>query len=269
VIRGVGVGLRSRHYPHILEASPQVAFFEALSENYLNTRGYAREVLRKIRSGYPVSLHGVSLSLGSVDPLNKDYLRLLKELVDEVDPFLVSDHLCWTGIHGHNTHDLLPLPYTQEALELMLSKVSEVQDFLGRRIAVENPSTYVSFRHSEMREEEFLNELARRSGCGLLIDVNNIVVNACNHGFDSGDYLASLDGDSVVQLHVAGHTEQEDLLIDSHRGPVPDVVWNLFKQSLLRFGDKSTLIEWDTAIPEWKELEHEVRKAEALRKECL
>lgn len=259
--RGCGMGLRSQHYPVITEQWPKVDWFEALSENYMDTGGRPLHILEKVRQHYPVALHGTALSIGSVDPLNKKYLTRLKDLILRIDPFIVSDHLCWAGTEGERLHDLLPLPFTEEALEHVVSRVGQVQEFLGRRILLENVSTYVTFRHSTMPEWEFLSEVSRRSGCGILLDLNNIYVNAVNHRFDPVDYLNGVPGERIGQIHLAGHTDQGDFLFDTHSRPVIDKVWALYDEALRRWGPISTLVEWDEDIPPFEELNAEVEKA--------
>ena len=261
---GVGLGLRSVHYTHIVEAQPEVDWFEILSENYMQTAGRPLEWLDAIAARYPVVMHGVSLSIGSTDPLDRAYLTELRALRDRTKARWVSDHLCWTGVSGKNTHDLLPMPYTEEALRHVAERVRAVQDFLGAPLALENPSTYVEFasepRAPVMREWEFLARLAEEADCALLLDVNNVFVSAFNHGFDPRDYLAALPFDRVVQMHVAGHTHHGTHIIDSHIGPVVDDVWRLLGDAWQRAGGTSVLLEWDAEIPSF-----EVTHAEALR----
>jgi uncharacterized protein (UPF0276 family) len=272
---GVGLGLRTVHYSHILEESPAVDWFEILSENYMQTAGRPLYYLDAIADRYPVAMHGVSLNVGSTDPLNREYLAELRELRDRTKARWVSDHLCWTGVAGKNTHDLLPLPYTEEALRHVTSRVRQVQDFLGAPLALENPSTYVEFAGSPnkpagegprqatgrvMREWEFLARLAEEADCALLLDVNNVFVSAYNHGFDPKEYLRAVPFDRVVQFHVAGHTRHGTHIIDSHIGPVIDEVWQLLGEAHARAGGASVLLEWDAEIPGF-----EVTHAEALR----
>jgi hypothetical protein len=261
---GVGLGLRSVHYVHIVEAQPEVDWFEILSENYMQTAGRPLEWLDAIAARYPVVMHGVSLSIGSTDPLDRAYLTELRALRDRTKARWVSDHLCWTGVSGRNTHDLLPMPYTEEALRHVAERVRAVQDFLGAPLALENPSTYVEFAAGPtapvMPEWEFLARLAEEADCALLLDVNNVFVSAFNHGFDPRDYLAALPFDRVVQMHVAGHTHHGTHIIDSHIGPVVDDVWRLLGDAWQRAGGTSVLLEWDAEIPSF-----EVTHAEALR----
>jgi uncharacterized protein (UPF0276 family) len=257
---GVGVGLRTAHYAHILEARPAVDWFEILSENYMQTAGRPLYFLDAIAERYPVAMHGVSLSIGSTDPLDRGYLTELRALRDRTRARWVSDHLCWTGVAGKNTHDLLPLPYTEEALRHVAQRVREVQDFLGAPLALENPSTYVEFSGQEMPEWEFLARLAEDADCAILLDVNNVFVSAYNHGFDPRTYLAAVPFERVVQLHVAGHTNRATHIVDTHIGPVSDAVWQLLGEAWRRTGGASVLLEWDAEIPGF-----EATHAEALR----
>jgi uncharacterized protein (UPF0276 family) len=257
---GVGLGLRTAHYTHITEAQPQVDWFEILSENYMQTAGRPLEWLDAIAARYPVAMHGVSLSIGSTDPLDRAYLTELRALRDRTRARWVSDHLCWTGVSGKNTHDLLPLPYTEEALRHVVGRVRAVEDFLGAPLVLENPSTYVEFTAGEMSEWEFLARVAEDADCALLLDVNNVFVSAFNHGFDPAEYLAAVPFDRVVQLHVAGHTHHGTHIVDSHIGPVVDDVWHLLSTAWQRAGGASVLLEWDAEIPSF-----EVTHAEALR----
>ncbi len=257
---GVGVGLRTVHYAHILETTPDVDWFEIISENYMQTQGRPLHILDQIAERYPVVMHGVSLSIGSTDPLDREYLRELKALRDRVGARWVSDHLCWTGVAGKNTHDLLPTPFTDESLRHIAARVREIQDFLGARIALENPSSYVEYTSSTMREHEFLAALAFEADCGILLDVNNVYVSAFNHGFDAREYLAKIPYDRVVQVHVAGHTRHDTHIIDTHVGPVEDDVWELLTDAYRRGCTAPVLLEWDAEIPSF-----DVVHAEALR----
>jgi uncharacterized protein (UPF0276 family) len=256
---GIGLGLRTAHYEHILAQQPEVDWFEIITENYLQTRGRPLEFLDRIAERYPIVMHGVGLSIGSTDPLDHAYLQQLKTLRDRVGARWVSDHLCWTGATGKNTHDLLPLPYTDEALAHVVARVREVQDLLEAPLALENPSTYVEFAGSTLREWQFLSALASEADCAILLDVNNVYVSAYNHGFDPLEYLAGIPFDRVVQLHVSGHTSYGTHLIDSHVGPVIEPVWELLRYAHRRCG-ASVLLEWDADIPSF-----EVTHAEALR----
>jgi uncharacterized protein (UPF0276 family) len=261
---GFGLGLRTDHYEAILESRPHVDWFEALSENYLVPGGKPLYYLDRIRNDYPVVLHGVSLSIGSTDALDRDYLRALKQLAQRVEPAWVSDHLCWTGVAGNNLHDLLPIPYTERALEHVASRVREVQDFLGRQILLENVSSYVTFRSSEMSEWDFLSEIARRADCHILLDVNNIYVSAFNHGFDALDFLNGVAVDRVRQFHLAGHSHCGTHIIDTHDAAIVDPVWQLYEAAVRRFGNVATMIERDDHIPPLSDLVDELDQARAI-----
>lgn len=265
---GFGLGLRSPHYETILEEKPDVDWFEILSENYLVPGGQPLFYAEKIRALYPMVMHGVSLSLGSTDPLNWDYLKAIRDLRDRLQPAWLSDHLCWTGVHGYNSHDLLPLPYTEEALHHVASRILQVQDFLGHQILIENPSSYVSFAHSQMTEWEFLAQLAESSDCLLLLDVNNVYVSSVNHAFDPKIYIQSLDPTRIIQIHLAGHHVYPDYIIDSHDAPVSDPVWDLYEwttQKFKAFGPISTMIERDDNIPEMSVL---LQELEQIKRKC-
>ncbi len=258
---GLGVGLRSVHFDHILKHNPPVDWFEVISENYMDSQGRPRYVLEQIAERYPIVMHGVSLSIGSTEPLDFDYLRMLKRLAKAVDARWISDHVCWTGIAGMNTHDLLPLPYNEESLRHVIDRVSIVQDVLERPFVLENPSSYVTFVASTMSEAEFIARLADEADCGLLLDVNNVFVSARNHDFDPVEYLRSMPHERVVQMHLAGHTNCGTHLIDTHDGPVIDPVWELFRLAHLSTGGVSTLLEWDANIPDFPIVHQEVLKA--------
>jgi uncharacterized protein len=259
-----GIGLRATHYPSFLEGRPDVGWLEVHSENYFGAGGYDLHVLEHVRREYPLSLHGVGLSLGSADGLRERHLAKLKQLVERVDPLLVSEHLCWGAWGRHHFNDLLPLPYTEEALSLMVERVEQVQTALARPILVENVSSYLQYRDSAMPELEFAAEVARRSGCGILLDINNLYVNAVNHGFDPHAALAALPAQCVKEIHLAGHARTELCLIDDHGSHVTDPVWSLYEAALARLGRVRTLIEWDTRIPDLDVLLSEARKAETL-----
>jgi len=258
---GYGVGLRRPHYSHVLETSPAMDWFEVIAENFMVPGGRPRHVLERTRADYPVVLHGVSLSLGSADPLNLDYLRELADLVRWTEPPWVSDHLCWTGVLGHNAHDLLPLPYTEEAIGHVAERIARVQDTLGRQMLIENVSSYLAYKHSAMPEWEFLSAVAARADCGILLDVNNIYVSAYNHGFAPADYLAGMPADRVAQFHLAGFSDRTTFLHDTHDQPVADPVWDLYADAVRCFGPMSTLIEWDDHIPEFERLCAEAERA--------
>lgn len=247
---GFGLGLRKEHYRAILNERPDVDWFEVLSENYLIPGGKPLYYLDEIHRHYPMVLHGVSLSIGSVDPLNSDYLRQLKALAERVDAQWISDHLCWTGVEQVNAHDLLPLPYTEEAIEHVAARIRQVQDVLGRQILIENVSSYLSYKHSVLPEWEFLTEVVTRADCLILLDVNNIYVSAVNHEFDPLQYLQHIPVQRVQQFHLAGHSNEGDYIIDTHDHPVADPVWRLYEQAVARFGRVSTMIERDDHIPE-------------------
>lgn len=261
---GLGVGLRSQHFSHLMRHDPEVEWFEIISENFMDNFGLARRVLERVASARPVVMHGVSLSVGSTDPLDRDYLDGLKALADFVRPQWISDHLCWTGVAHVNTHDLLPMPLNEESLRHVVGRVRQVQDFLERPLVLENPSTYLEFKDSTIAEWDFLSELARETGCGLLLDVNNVYVSAFNHGFDPEHYIRSLPLESVVQIHLAGPSDCGRYLIDTHDRPVPAPVWCLYKLAQELTGGVSTLLEWDANIPDFPDLVAEVRKADAV-----
>ncbi len=260
---GLGVGLRAVHYPHLLREQPDVDWFEIISENYMDSRGRPRHVLERIASRYPVVMHGVSLSIGSTDPLDFEYLARLKALAGDIRPAWISDHVCWTGVAGRNTHDLLPLPLTEASLRHVVSRVRQVQDFLERPLVLENPSTYVGFRGSTMPEWEFIARMAEAADCGLLLDVNNVYVSAINHEFDPEAFIRALPVERIVQFHIAGHTHCGTHLIDTHDHPVVDLVWSLYRLAHALTGGVSTLLEWDAHIPPFPVLHAEVLKARA------
>ncbi len=246
---GYGLGLRPDHYEAILDGEPDVDWFEVISENYMVAGGKPLYHLDRVRERYPVVMHGVSLSIGGTDPLDRDYLRRLKTLAGRIEPEWISDHLCWTGFDGRQLHDLLPLPYTEEAVAHVAARVGEVQDFLGRRILLENVSSYVTYRHSVMSECQFLREVAERADCLILLDVNNVHVSAVNHGFDPVRYLEGVPAERVYQFHLAGHSHNGGIIVDTHDEDVPDPVWRLYAEAVRRFGRVSTMIERDADIP--------------------
>ena len=266
---GFGLGLRAQHYDEILNGNPPIDWFEVISENYMLPGGRPLRILDRVCARYPVVMHGVSMSIASTAPPNFEYLQALKDLAKRVEPKWVSDHLCWTGVHGKNLHDLLPIPYTREALDHVVSRVQLVQDFLGRALVLENVSTYVQFNNSEMTEWEFLSELSRRSGCWLLFDVNNVYVSAFNHGYDPLTFLNGIPADRVVQFHMAGHSHMGTHIIDTHDHPVCEDVWDLYRAALKRFGQVSTMIERDDNIPPLDELQHEVIRTREIAEEVL
>ncbi|HEY1850097.1 MAG TPA: DUF692 domain-containing protein [Candidatus Binataceae bacterium] len=248
---GFGVGLRRPHYAEILDSTPPMDWFEVISENFLVDGGRPLEVVDSVRAHYPVVMHGVSLSIGSTDPLNRSYLHDLRALARRLEPAWISDHLCWTGVGGRNLHDLLPLPHTEEAVTHTARRIREVQDFLGRRILVENVSSYMTYAHSRLTEWEFLAAIADEADCGILLDINNIFVNAFNHRFDARRYIDAMPPERVVQFHLAGHADHGTYLLDTHDHPVRPEVWELYEYAVRRLGAVSTLIEWDDNIPEF------------------
>jgi uncharacterized protein (UPF0276 family) len=266
---GHGVGLRPKHYPHLWDGSGRVDWFEVISENFMSAGGRPLAALERARALGPVVLHGVSLSLGSTDPLNEVYLAELRALADRIEPAWVSDHLCWGSVGGHYAHDLLPLPYTEEALAWVAERVARAQDRLGRQILIENVSSYLAFTHAAMPEWEFLAGVAARAGCGVLLDVNNVYVSARNHGFEAAAYLAGVPVGTVGQIHLAGHTDMSSYLFDTHDGPVIDPVWALYRAAVRRFGRVSTLVEWDDHIPALEVLCAEAERARAIEAEVL
>ncbi len=264
---GFGLGLRHTHYPYIFEHAPDVDWFEIISENFMDTDGRPRRNLERIRERYPVVMHGVSLSIGTVDPINSEYLRKLKNLIDWVRPAWVSDHLCWTGVAHRNVHDLLPVPYTEEALAHIIGRIRQVQDYLGHPIALENPSTYLEFKSSSMPEAEFIARMAEESGCNLLLDVNNIYVTCFNHRLDPKAYIDAMPLDKVIQIHLAGHDHKGTHIVDTHDNHVADDVWTLYKYVVHKAGRiPNTMIEWDGQIPEFPVLYSELEKARAAAK---
>jgi uncharacterized protein len=266
---GHGVGLRPKHYPRLWDGTAVVDWFEAISENYMLDGGRPLAALERARGCAPVVLHGVSLSIGSTDPLDEAYLRRLRALSDRVEPAWISDHLCWSGVGGHHAHDLLPLPFTEEALRHVVARVVAVQERLGRQLVLENVSSYLTWTHSTISEWEFLAAVAAQADCGILLDVNNVFVSAANHGFETGTYLAGLPAERVAQIHLAGHTDLGDYLFDTHDGPVIDPVWDLYRAALRRFGPISTLVEWDEHIPELDVVCAEAERARAIEAEIL
>ncbi|CAM8672447.1 DUF692 domain-containing protein [Sphingobium sp.] len=261
---GFGLGLRTPHYQDFLTSTAPVDFVEVISENFMIDGGRPRHILDQIRERHPVALHGVSMSIGSADGLDRAYLARLKTLVDHVDPLFVSDHLCWTRIAGFNAHDLLPLPYTEEALDLVCANILQAQDVLERPMLIENPSTYLQFTADSMTEWQFLNAMCARTGCALLLDVNNIYVSAINHGFDPMTYLDGVPAARVRQIHLAGHSQGRDCLIDTHDQPVPPPVWALYAEACRRVGPVATMIERDDDIPPLADLLAELDMARAI-----
>jgi len=258
---GFGAGLRVEHYDDVLDGAEGADWFEAISENYMDTRGRPLAVLEAVRREYPIALHGVALSIGSTDPLDRGYLSELKSLIDRIEPSIVSDHLCWSGHAGSPLFDLLPLPYTEECLTHLIERVALVQEILGCRILLENPSTYLAFRHSTIPEPEFLAALAEEADCGLLLDVNNVYVSSVNLGFDPYAYVDAIPADRVGQIHLAGFTDMGTHLFDTHSRPVSPEVWRLYAYTLDTLGSFSTMVEWDDDIPEWQRLAEEIDHA--------
>jgi uncharacterized protein len=261
---GFGLGLRPVYYPDILEQKPPVDWFEIISENYMVPGGKPLAMLDRIRANYPIIMHGVSMSIASTAPLDFDYLASLKALADRVEPAWLSDHLCWTGVHGLNLHDLLPVPYTEEALGHIVERISRVQDYLGRRIAIENVSSYVTFAESEMDEWTFVTEVSERADCWLLFDVNNVFVSAFNHDFDPRAFIQSIKPERVVQIHLAGHSSFGSHKIDTHDQPVCDEVWALYAEACKRFPNVSAMIERDDNFPPFAELVAELEHMRAI-----
>ena len=258
---GLGIGLRNVHFDHILKAQPNVDWFEAISENFMDSNGRPRAVIRKIAEHYPIVLHGVSMSIGSTDPLDIHYLTRLKTLADELQARWVSDHLCWTGVQSINSHDLLPLPLNKETLQHVISRVLQVQEHLARPLVLENPSTYTRFRHSTLSEPEFLTALCAATDCKLLLDVNNVYVSCFNAGTSPQDYLNAFPFEHVVQMHLAGHQHCGTHIIDTHDQPVSDEVWALFQTAWQRSNGAATLLEWDGDVPDFDEVHKEVLRA--------
>jgi uncharacterized protein len=263
-LSGFGLGLRPQHYEAVLNEPHAIDWLEVITENYLVPGGKPLDYLDRIRDRFPVVMHGVSLSIGSTDPIDVDYLAQVKALSNRIEPHWISDHLCWTGVEGRNVHDLLPLPYTEEALRTVAARIGQVQDALGRRILLENVSSYLTFHASEMTEWEFLREVAQRADCDVLLDINNIYVSSVNHGFDALQYLHAIPPQRVRQFHLAGHSDLGGHLIDTHDHPIVEPVWNLYRAALAHFGAVPTMIERDDDIPELAELVAELQVARGI-----
>lgn len=261
MISGFGLGLRTEHYNDFLDRHQNVDWLEIISDNYMVSGGKPLAILDKIRAEYPMVMHGVSMSIGATNGLNQIYLKKLKTLADRVQPMWISDHLCWTGVHGRNMHDLLPLPFTEEALEVVTRNVEQAQEVLQRPLILENVSSYVEFKDSQMTEWEFLSALSKSTGCKLLLDLNNIYVSAHNHGFSPDDFIKGVPIDSIAQFHLAGHQDNGDHLIDTHDHPVCDGVWDIYQQALNHFGFIPTMIERDDNVPPLTELLDELDTA--------
>lgn len=266
---GHGIGLRTQHFPRLWEGTARVDWFEAITENFMISGGRPLAALEKARASAPLVLHGVSLSLGSTDPVNTAYLEELRVLIQRFEPAWVSDHLCWGSVGGHYAHDLLPLPYTEEAIAVAVENIQAVQDTLGRQILIENVSSYLTYVHSTMPEWEFLAEIAQQADCGILLDVNNIYVSAFNHQFDPVAYIHHIPPARVGQIHLAGHSDKGTYLFDTHDGPVIDPVWNLYRLAVRHCGRVSTLVEWDDQIPEFQVVRAEAERARELETEEL
>ncbi len=264
-----GLGLRTEHYNDFLKKPQPVEWLEVISENFMVDGGKPLTILERIRADYPMTMHGVSMSIGSINGLDKSYLNKLKVLEQRIEPMWVSDHLCWTGVHGKNLHDLLPLPYTEEALQVIARNVMQAQDVLQRPLVLENVSSYVEFDSSEMTEWEFLSEVCQATGCYLLLDINNIYVSAFNHDFSPTDFIQGVPADRIMQFHLAGHQDNGDHLIDTHDHAVCDGVWELYRQALIRFGPVPTMIEWDDKIPPLQKLLSELDKARGIASSVL
>lgn len=264
---GLGVGLRSAHFRYILQHQPSVDWFEIISENYMDSQGWPRHVLQQIAERYPIVMHGVSLSIGSTDPLDREYLQKLKRLSMETNAKWVSDHICWTGVLGRNNHDLLPVPFTEQALRHMVERVRQVQDALERPLILENPSSYVTFQSSTMSEAEFISRLAEEADCGLLLDINNVYVSSFNHDLDPDAFIRALPQERIVQFHLAGHTNYGSYLLDTHDGPVIHPVWEIYRTAHQLTGGASTLLEWDASIPPFPQVHEEVLKAKQFMQE--
>jgi uncharacterized protein (UPF0276 family) len=263
-IEGFGLGLRTVHYEALIEAPQRIDWLEILTENYLVPGGQPLAMLERIRARYPMVMHGVSLSIGSTDPLDLGYLAAVRQLADRIEPGWVSDHLCWTGVEGRNVHDLLPLPYTEEALRHVVRRIDEVQERLGRQLVLENVSSYLSYRDSELTEWDFLREVAERADCAILLDVNNVYVSSVNHGFDALEYLTSLPRERVRQFHLAGHSDAGGHLIDTHDHPIVEPVWALYRAAVEHYGAVPAMIERDDHIPPLEELLLELDRAREL-----
>lgn len=260
-INGVGVGLRANHFKYIEENKPDIPWFEVLIDNYMMDAGSSLYYLEQTAEAYPLTFHGVGMSLGSMDKLNQDYLLKLKKLIKQFNPVYVSDHLCWTSVNGYHSHDLLPMPYTEEAIQILIKHIQQAQDFLEQRILIENVSSYLSFKDSAMQEWEFLKVVAEEADCDILLDINNIYVSAANHKIDAMAYLKHIPVKRVKEMHLAGYTDMGTHLLDTHGEPVHEPVWQLYEKALSKFGNVPTLIEWDNDIPEFPVLEIEAIKA--------
>jgi uncharacterized protein (UPF0276 family) len=267
-LTGFGLGLRTPHYEAVLSEPHAIDWFEVITENYLVPGGKPLHHLERIRERFPLVMHGVSLSIGSTDPVDFDYLAQVRALAARIEPHWISDHLCWTGVDGRNLHDLLPLPYTEEALTSVVTRVGQIQDALGRRILLENVSSYLAFHESDMSEWDFLREVAQRADCSILLDINNIYVSSVNHGFDALTYLRAMPKDRVRQLHLAGHSDLGGHLIDTHDHPIAAPVWDLYAAAVTQLGAVPTMIERDDNIPALSELVAELQMARDVAAGC-
>ena len=268
-IQGCGIGLRLEHFDDIDRQQPKISWFEVLSDNYLIEGTPQRDYLYQFRNNYPVTFHGVGLSIGSTEPLNTVYLQRLKKLRDEVQPAWISDHLCWTSAHGVVTHDLIPLPYNETVVKHIVDRIKQVQDFLGEQLVIENVSSYLQFKSTDMSEWDFINEVIRQSDCRLLLDVNNIYVSAQNHKFDAEEYLFAMPAERVAEIHLAGYEDRGTHLLDTHSRPVTPPVWDLFKKAIQHVGNVPVLIEWDNDIPTLERVIEEADKAHIIQQEVL
>lgn len=262
---GLGMGLRTVHYEYILEHNPKVDFFEVISEGFLTATGRRLSILEQMAERYRIFIHGVSLSVGSTDPLNMEYLGLLKKLAKKLNVPFVSDHLCWTGVLGRNSHDLLPIPLTEDTLKHVAGRIRQIQDFLEVPLALENPSNYIEFKMAQMDEAEYLSRLTEEADCGLLLDVNNVFVSAFNHGFDPDEYIEKIPVDRILYHHVAGHTHKGTHIVDTHSDHVVDKVWQMYERLHEKHGGRATMVEWDDEIPEFPVVHEEVLKAQIYR----
>ncbi len=267
-IQGAGLGLRSCHYQQVLNNKPDVPWFELLSDNYMAAGGLPLLRAEQVREEYPITLHGVGMSLGSADPLNKTYLKRLKALADRLEPMYISDHLAWVSISGKYTHDLLPIPYTEATVKHISDRINQAQDMLGRKLLVENPSSYLTFKETEMTEWEFIKCVVDATDCDLLLDVNNIYVSARNHGFDPYQYIDAIPVERVKEIHLAGYEKMENYLFDTHGYQVHPPVWELYRATIQKMGAVPTLIEWDTDIPTFATLREEAAKSEQVLREA-
>jgi len=268
-IQGCGIGLRLDHFDDIKQQQPNIPWLEVLSDNYLIEGTMQRRYLEECRNNYPVTFHGVGLSIGSTDPLNMDYLKRLKKLKNEIQPAWISDHLCWTSAHGVVTHDLIPLPYTNSVIKHIVERISQVQDYLGEQLVIENVSSYLQFKSTEMTEWDFINEVTQQSDCRLLLDVNNIYVSAQNHSFNAEDYLYAMPAERVAEIHLAGYEDRGTHLLDTHSRPVTEPVWDLFKKAIKHVGDAPVLIEWDNDIPSLERVIEEASTAQKIKQQVL